>query len=765
MPPDVRDTAREAAIVFLAFACLALLATWPLVLHLGRALPGDLGDPLFSSWLLGWDADRLRHGLRGFWDAPILYPSRQTIAFSEHMLGIAMFVAPVIWLTGNPILGYDLAFLLTFVVAGCGMYLLARELTGRRDAAFLAGLMFAWSPLRALHVSHLQVLAWGWMPIALWGLHRFLAGQRPRSAKASAERPVSAERAKECSAKALAERGGSAERGGVAARSLSRDSIIALAVFACAFTIQAFSNSYFIYYLALASGFVFVYALAVSSTPPPDRLRTLGWLAAASTLILLCLGAVAWAYVSVRKQYGFRRPYDDWSMFSANLRSYVSAPDTSRLWGVVLHGDEFPERQLFPGFVTLIASAAALWPGQARRRLAVLYGALAAAALILSLGPEPAAWSHRLLPSGPYVWLARIVPGMDGMRVPARLGVVVLLALCVLAALGVARLLAQLQPRTRTVAVVLLGAAIVAEGWAVPLRMAPFDARGRPADRAAYRWLAQQPQGSAIELPILEWAIAPTLTYQYATLSHTHPIVNGYSGYGSSLQEFLGGAASPLNDLDRMEDALHLLAAVGVRYVLVHPADYEDPHTGADTVAAIRASPALAAEEFRSDAVVAFRLKETGVLTAPAAPVGQRLRATDLRASASDSSDRLSLAFDRDVDTRWLTGRPQNGDEWITIEFDRTRDVSAIELQTASRSFGDYPRELEVESVGEDGSRTVLYRSPMLIPYGRTLAQSGSQPALVVNLPGNHTRTLTIRQTGRTRRWFWSIHELGIYER
>jgi len=341
----------------------------------------------------------------------------------------------------------------------------------------------------------------------------------------------------------------------------------------------------------------------------------------------------------------------------------------------------------------------------------------------------------------------------------------VLLALCVLAALGVARLFAHLQPRTRTVTVVLLSAAIVAEGWAVPLRMAPFDARGRPADRAAYRWLAQQPQGSAIELPILEWAIAPTLTYQYATLSHAHPIVNGYSGYGSSLQEFLGGAASPLNDLDRMEDALHLLAAVGVRYVLVHPADYEDSHTGADTIAAIRANPALAAEDFRSDAVVAFRLKETGVLTAPAAPVGQLLRATDFRASASDSSDRLSLALDRDVDTRWLTGRPQNGDEWITIAFDRTRDVSAIELQTASRSFGDYPRELEVESVGEDGSRTVLYRSPMLIPYGRTLAQSGSQPALVVSLPGNHTRTLTIRQTGRTRRWFWSIHELGIYVR
>jgi hypothetical protein len=717
---DVRAKASETALVLGAFACLTLIATFPLILHLNRALPGDLGDPLFTSWLLGWDADRLRHGLRAFWDAPIFFPSRHTIAFSEHLLGIAAPIAPVIWLTGNPILGYNVAFLLTYVIAGSGMYLLARELTGTRDAAFLAGLMFAFSPLRALHVSHLHVLAWGWMPIALWGLHRFFAHR----------------------------------------------STLALAIFIAAFITQAFSNSYFLYYLAIASAFVVVYELSARPASRADRLRALATLAAASAVILICVGVVAWAYVSVRRQYGFRRPYGDWAVYSANVRSYFSAPMTVRLWATWLHGDEFPERQLFPGLVTLIAAAAAFWPGRGRRRAAALYGALAAAALLLSLGPEPAAWSHRLLPSGPYLWLARIVPGMDGMRVPARLGVVVLLALSALAALGLSRLLVRLQPGGRMVAVVLLGTAVVAEGWAVPLPMAPFDARGRPADRGAYRWLAQQPHGGAIELPILEWAIAPTLTYQYATLSHGHPIVNGYSGYGSSLQEFLGGAASPLNDLDRIEDALALLRAVGVRYVLVHPGDYADPGVGAETVAAIRAHPALASEEFRSEAVLAFRLREgRDEPDSPATSTGRRLLPTDFHADASDGADRLPLAFDNDGDTRWLTGRPQNGDEWIRIAFDRPRDVSAIELQTAARSFGDYPRELRVESEDGDGTTHVLYHEPMLVPYGRTLAPNVPQPALVVGLPSNRTRTLTIRQTGRTRRWFWSIHELGIFER
>ena len=723
---------REAALLVLAFFCLAVIATFPLVLHLGRALPGDLGDPLFTSWLLGWDADRLRHGLSGFWDAPILFPSLHTIAFSEHMLGIAIFAAPVIWMTGNPILGYDVSFLLTYVIAGSGMYLLARELTGRRDAAFLAGLAFAFGPMRALHVSHLQVLAWGWMPVALWGLHRYF---RPRDERRTAN----------------------AER-----------SISALAVFVAAFIIQALSNGYFLYYLAFAAAFVVLFELVSRPASWRDRLRALGPLAAASIVILACVAGVGLAYLSVRRQYGFIRPYDDWTMFSADVRSYVSVPAPVRVWAAWLHGDAAPERQLFPGLVTLILGAAALWPGRARRGLAILYGTLAATAFVLSLGPEPAVWSHRLLSFGPYLWLVRVVPGMDGLRVPARMSVLVLMSLSVLAALGAARVLARLPRRTAIAAAAGLGVTIFAEGWSVPLRMAAFDAHGRAGDRSAYRWLAQQPAGAAIELPILEWAIAPTLTYQYATLSHGHPIVNGYSGYGSSLQTFLGGAASPLNDLDRMEDALDLLRAVGVRYVIVHPRDYADPGVGEDTATAIRARSSLASEAFRSDTVVAFTLMgdhaQAGDL-APSAPAGHRLRPDEFHADASDAVDRLPLAFDGDGDTRWLTGRPQNGDEWIRLQFDRPRDISRIELQTAARSFGDYPRKLLIESAGDNGAASVLYHGPMLVPYGRALAQGGPQPAIVVGLPSNRTRTLTIRQTGQSHRWFWSVHELAIFER
>jgi hypothetical protein len=712
---------REAALVVFAFACLSAIATFPLVLHLGRALPGDLGDPLFSSWVLGWDAERLRHGLAGVWDAPILFPTRHTLVFSEHLLGIAIFVAPLIWVSGNPILAYDVAFLLTFVLAGCGMYLLARELTGRRDAAFLAGLAFACAPMRALHVSHLQVLVWGWMPIALWGLHRYF----------------------------------------------SRRSTAALVIFAVAFTIEALSNGYFLYFLAMAAALVVAYELMSRPSERADRLRALAALTAAAAMTLLVIGAVAFAYISVREQYGFRRPYGDWAQFSADVRSYVSVPATVKLWAGWLNGDPAPERQLFPGLVISLGAAAALWPGRARARIVWLYVGMAATAFVLSLGPEPAAWSHRLPAVGPFLWLARIVPGVDGLRVPARIAVLVLLALSVLAALGLSRLLAHVSPRRRIVAVLALGAAIFAEGWAVPVAMAPVDARGRPEDRSAYRWLAQQPPGAAIELPILEWSIAPTLTYQYATLAHGHSIVNGYSGYGSPLQEFLGGAASPLNDPGRIGEALDLLRAVGVRYVVVHPRDYADPAFGADTAAAIRAQSSTLLDGFHSDAVDAFRLREEAAAAVERRPevIGTRLRLSDFHADASDAADRLPLAFDGDAETRWLTGRQQNGDEWISLRFGHSRDISRLELQTASRSFGDYPRELVVESADDAGAPSVLYQGAMLVPFGRALAQGGPHPVLAISLPSNRTRTLTIRQTGRARRWFWSVHELGVWER
>src|SRR5215467_7302024 len=109
------STRAEAGALVAIFSALAVAATYPLVLGLTSHLASDLGDPLLVSWMLAWDADRLRHGFVGIWDAPNFFPYRHTLLYSEHFFGVALFTAPLQWLTKNPIFVYNVAFLASFV--------------------------------------------------------------------------------------------------------------------------------------------------------------------------------------------------------------------------------------------------------------------------------------------------------------------------------------------------------------------------------------------------------------------------------------------------------------------------------------------------------------------------------------------------------------------------------------------------------------------------------------------------------------------------
>src|SRR5689334_13282285 len=118
-------------LVALLLAAIAVAVTWPLAAVVGSALPGNHGDPLLNAWTLGWGSERLAAGLAGFWDGRAFFPHADTTAFSEHLLGITVFVAPVYWLSQNAVLTHNVAYLASFVHAGLATWLLVRRLTGR----------------------------------------------------------------------------------------------------------------------------------------------------------------------------------------------------------------------------------------------------------------------------------------------------------------------------------------------------------------------------------------------------------------------------------------------------------------------------------------------------------------------------------------------------------------------------------------------------------------------------------------------------------
>lgn len=721
----------EVLAVVGGFTVLTLVVTYPLVREVTRGLPSDLGDPLLNTWTLAWDADRLRHGLQGLWDAPIFYPYPNTLAYSEHLLGIAVLTAPVQWLSGNAVFTYNVAFLLSYVLAGAGMYLLTASLTGNRLAAVVAAVAFAFLPFRVSHVAHLQVLMYGWMPIGLWALHRFFGSGSRR----------------------------------------------ALATFVVVFLLQGLSNGYYLYFFALPVVAVIAFELWRRPEHRPHRMAQLG---VAGAFTLLVLAPVITAYYQVRTDQRLVRSREDIARYSADVASYLEGSPALTLWGDTL-SSAGQETDLFPGLALPLLAALGLGSiggsgfttarahtghhgSRFVRPVAWLYAGIGTAALLLTLGPEPTAWGHRLPFSGPYDWLLAVVPGLDGLRVPARLAVVVYLALAVLAAIGMVAVVTRLSQRLGVIVVVLVSAVLVAEGHRGPMPIASFDPRLAVDDQRAYAWLRAAPPGPVLELPIQGDEPGDTLTFQYWTLEHGHPIVNGYSGYISPLFYILKDSSSPLYDLEQFGDLLRACRALGVHYVVVHESRFRQEGLGRAT------SVAIGRQTDQLQGVVPFGSTTVFWLVAPPDAVNASppsLRAVSqsfFTATASHANADLDLAFDDNLETLWQSGRQQDGTEWIEMQFDRQRNLGLVQFDMgADVSVSDFPRRVRIESSDDGQEFRELYEGDVLTEFFRGLVEDADRTPIAIILPDNDTVTLRIRQTGQSSQW-WSISELSVWE-
>src|SRR4029078_4369225 len=103
-------------------------------------------------------------------DANIFEPNQDSLAFSENLIGSAFFAAPVLWLTGNPVLAVNVVSLLSCVLCGLGAYVLGRRVGLSAAAAVLTGLVFAFSPPRFFRFSQLHLAAVPRDPLSLCAL-------------------------------------------------------------------------------------------------------------------------------------------------------------------------------------------------------------------------------------------------------------------------------------------------------------------------------------------------------------------------------------------------------------------------------------------------------------------------------------------------------------------------------------------------------------------------------------------------------------------
>ena len=603
-----------------AYILLSLVATWPLVIGLGRDVAGDFGDPVLNIWIIAWDCEQLLAILGGefsriatFFDANIFHPAPLTLAYSEHLIPQALQALPVYAISRNPILAYNLVFVSTFALSGLGMFLLVRELTGNRIAAFVAGLLFAFAPYRFPQTPHIQVLSSQWMPFALYGFRRYFDTRRVR----------------------------------------------ALAGAAGALILQNLSNGYYLLYFSPFAAAYVVWEIARRSLWREWRI----WaqVALAAIVVLALTLPFLLPYAAVQETFGFVRPRSEVIRYSADVYSYATAAST--FWATFLRAYPKPEGDLFFGAVPLLLGAAAVvaarrsvrgqspeprrWltllltaamalhvvaaiVGLAYRRVLVdlwlfelqisgitqmLVRALVLGVLLLFVSPAARARAgifarqHGFFLAGllaamwlslgrpadvaaPYAFLYDHVPGFDGVRVPARFAMIAVCMLSVVAGFGAAWLTSS---RGRRVGLAVLVVLFFAESVVLPFPVngvTPVAGHTTPEARlyrparapGVYREIAQLPGDAVIaELPL--GVPDFDLRAMYYSLAHGRALVNGYSGFHPPHYGLLAVAVS---DVPRRTDvALEALRANGTTHVVVHEAAYSGDGGPAITAALV----------------------------------------------------------------------------------------------------------------------------------------------------------------------------------
>jgi hypothetical protein len=234
----------------------------------------------------------------------------------------------------------------------------------------------------------------------------------------------------------------------------------------------------------------------------------------------------------------------------------------------------------------------------------------AAAALWLSLGPSPQAFGRPLELASPYWLLYEYVPAFDGLRVPARLAMLVALMLAVLAGYGAH---AVARCRGGVGALVVMCGFFLLEATHVPFTLngvAPVrdlvtpEARVYPPRQApaVYEEMARQPENSVlVELPLGQTDYDVRAVY-YSTV-HWRRIVNGYSGF---FPPHYGLLRTALSEIPRHPDvSIEALRTSGATHAIVHESAYFEAE-GQATSAALRAGGAI--ELFRQGSDVLLRL-------------------------------------------------------------------------------------------------------------------------------------------------------------
>ncbi|MGE0816950.1 MAG: hypothetical protein AB7O28_19820 [Vicinamibacterales bacterium] len=500
------------------FLALAVLHTWPLAAGLSTWSRMDNADTALNAWILAWDAHQLPIAPLHLFDANIFYPEPRTLAFSEHMvvqgvMGLPLFAAGL-----SAVTVYNVLAILGFATSGLAMAIVVERWTGHPRAGVVAGMAYAFNAHTLVRFGHMQALHVQFLPFALAALHDL------------ADRP--------------------------AWRTAWR--------MAAATTLQALTSNYLLVMTAVAM------AASAAARPTawlgPDGRRRLWMTLAAAAAASAAVVPFLLPYYFARERQGLLRPFEEVAYYSGQWRDYLATGGRLHyaLWSHRWFDGATP---LFPGLAVALLAAYALAAPETwrdgRARAMVVVGALGMA---LSFGAS--------LPG--YRWLYDHVAILQGIRAVVRLGWLWLVALAVLAGLGLARL-ERRHPRHALALAAAAGLAVTLEAARTPVPYTRFD--GIPP---IYTHVAALVNPVLIEVPFpAPGVIQQNGPYVLASTTHFHDMLNGYSGFMPASYALHAAVARRLPSASAVEE----LGILGATHLVVH-----GRLVGADAVAQLEAT-------------------------------------------------------------------------------------------------------------------------------------------------------------------------------
>jgi hypothetical protein len=439
------------------------------------------------------------------------HPLRRSFTLGEHafvegLLGVVPYA-----LTRDPIVTYNCVIILGIWIAALAMYALSWSATRSAPAAFVAGFLFAFFPMRVTDPTHPMVHGNQWTPLALLFAHKLFA--RPTWASAAG-----------------------------------------LVLFA---GLQILDGAYQLIAFAILAGTYGVYLVARNLRRLPALApKILAVVAATAAIVAFFFGP----YVHTRRVWGSLSGH--YSMlylldyFAFGGPAYLGTATLVLAAIGLLDRLRGPRRKTWgydPRLVYLAGGLLILWT--------VVWGI-------------PIPGTGIFVPS-PYVMALRILPGLDAVRaVPAaRLGIT--LAASFIAGYGVLAITERRRAIVGVVAAVAITAAAFAEVFHDPTAERSFRApssveayHARPPEPLLELY-AKLPEGPVLDLPLRwhSWGVLLQMGhYNLLSAYHHQPIAACYNSFGSPLQPEVEALAARVPD----PAALAAVYALGFRSIVVH---------------------------------------------------------------------------------------------------------------------------------------------------------------------------------------------------